>query len=38
MLGFVAGWFARVWYQPSPETRARDAAEQIRERVRDLTH
>jgi hypothetical protein len=37
-LGFVAGWLARVWYRPSPETRARDAAQQIRDRVRDLTH
>jgi hypothetical protein len=36
--GFGAGWFARVWSEKTPESRMREAAETIRERVRAFTH
>ncbi len=38
IFGFLIGWFARILAVPSPESRARDVAERIRERVRDVTH
>jgi hypothetical protein len=38
LLGFFFGWYARLLYSPSEESRARDTADRIRERVRDLTH
>ncbi len=37
-LGFAFGWYARIWYAPSPESRARQKAEELRERVHELTH
>jgi hypothetical protein len=36
MLGFAAGWFMRVWTQPTVEDRMRDAAHQIQESFRRL--
>jgi hypothetical protein len=38
VLGFLLGWFARIWSRPSPESRARDRMGEIRERVREFTH
>lgn len=38
LVGAVVGWYARVWTQDSPESRVRDATEDLRRRVRDLTH
>lgn len=37
LAGFAFGWYARIWSEPSPESRAHDAAEKIRDRVRQLT-
>jgi uncharacterized membrane protein YccC len=37
LLGFVAGWLARVWSTPTPEERAHDAVEDLRDRARQLT-
>ncbi len=37
-IGFAFGWYARIWTEPTPESRARDAAEQIKSRVHELTH
>ncbi len=37
VLGLLFGWFGRIWTEPSPESRARDMVERIRERVRELT-
>jgi hypothetical protein len=36
--GFAAGWFARHWSSATPEARVREAAEDIRRRVRAFTH
>jgi hypothetical protein len=36
-LGFAAGWFARVWTTPTPESRARETLERARERAREIT-
>jgi hypothetical protein len=36
LLGFGAGWLVRTWTWPTPEDRARDAAEELRERIRSL--
>ena len=36
VLGFAAGWFARVWTEPTLESRAHDAAERVRDRFREL--
>jgi hypothetical protein len=33
-IGFAAGWFMRVWTQPTVEDRMRDAAHQIQESFR----
>ncbi len=33
-LGFTAGWFLRVWTEPTVEDRMRDAAHQIQESFR----
>jgi hypothetical protein len=38
VIGFAAGWFARVWTEPTVESRAHDAAETIREKFRKLSH
>ena len=39
LLGLLFGWFGRIWMEErSPESRARDAAGEIRERVHELTH
>jgi uncharacterized membrane protein YqiK len=38
ILGIGVGWFARKWYHPSAEDRARERAEQIRDRIREMTH
>ncbi len=35
-LGFAAGWFTRVWTQPTMEDRMRDAAHEIEESFRRL--
>ncbi len=38
-IGFALGWWGRNWKTPpSPESKAHEAAEQIKERVRDVTH
>jgi hypothetical protein len=37
VLGALAGWFARMWTTPSPESRARDTMGELRERVREYT-
>lgn len=35
----LAWWAARVWTaEPTPESRARETAQQIRDRVHELTH
>ena len=34
LLGFAAGWFARVVWDPSPESRARTTVDDLRERAR----
>lgn len=36
LLGFGAGWFVRTITWPTPEDRAREAAEELRERIRSL--
>jgi hypothetical protein len=38
ILGVGVGWFARKWYHPSAEDRAREEAERIREKIRQFTH
>ncbi len=38
VLGFAAGWYARVCAEPTLESRAHEAAETVRGRVRDLVH
>lgn len=37
-IGFALGWFGRIWSQPSPEERARQQMEELKERARSLTH
>ncbi len=37
VLGFVLGWFARVFVEPSLESRSREAVEELRTRARELT-
>jgi Na+/H+-dicarboxylate symporter len=37
VLGVGVGWFARKWYQPSPEQRAHETADEIRDKVRRFT-
>lgn len=37
-LGFLLGWYARIWGEETPESRARDAAEGLRDRIHELTH
>jgi hypothetical protein len=38
-LAALAGaWFHRLFSEPTPEERAREEAERIKERVRQLTH
>lgn len=37
IVGVGVGWFARRWYHPSAEDRAREQAERIRERIRGFT-
>lgn len=37
-LGFLLGWYARIWSERPPASPARDAAEQLRDRVHELTH
>lgn len=34
----AAAWFQRFGRRPSPEERAREKAEELKERVRELTH
>jgi hypothetical protein len=38
ILGVGVGWFARKWYHPSAEERAREEAEKIRDKIRQFTH
>ena len=38
IVGVGVGWFARRWYHPSAEDRAREQAGRIRDKVRELTH
>ena len=35
VIGFAAGWFARVLTEPTPESRAHEAAESVRSKLRD---
>jgi hypothetical protein len=37
VLGFTVGWLARMWMAPTPDSRARDAFDHIRERAREIT-
>ncbi len=37
LLGFVGGWFARLWARPSMEDRMQETLDGIRERVRNAT-
>lgn len=34
----AAAWLQHFWTHPTPERRAREEAERIREKVRELTH
>jgi Tfp pilus assembly protein FimT len=36
LIGFAAGWFARVWSEPTVESKMNEAAGSIREKVREL--
>ncbi len=36
-LGFAAGWFARVWSEPTVESRLEDAGKDLRRSIQDLT-
>jgi hypothetical protein len=36
-IGFAFGWFARIWYAPTPESRAREAAHELQEKARRWT-
>jgi hypothetical protein len=36
VIGFATGWFARVWSEPTPGSRMREATEDLRERVRSF--
>lgn len=38
VIGFAAGWIARIWSAPTVEDRMRDAAHQIQERARESAH
>jgi H+/Cl- antiporter ClcA len=38
LLGLAAGWLVRMYLSPSPEGKAADKLEQIRERTREQTH
>lgn len=38
LLGLLLAWYARVWSRPTPESRLRETTEELRERVRELTH
>jgi hypothetical protein len=35
-LGFALGWFTRMWTNPTPESRARESFDKMRERARDF--
>ncbi|BDG02156.1 DUF1049 domain-containing protein [Anaeromyxobacter oryzae] len=37
LIGFAAGWFARVWTEPTVESRAHDAAETLRGKLHELS-
>jgi hypothetical protein len=37
VLGALAGWLARMWTTPSPESRARDTVGELRERAPEYT-
>ena len=37
LLGLLLGWLARLWLQPTAESRARDRMGEIRERAREQT-
>ncbi len=36
-LGFAAGWFARVWSEPTMESRLENAGKDLRRSIQDLT-
>jgi hypothetical protein len=36
VIGFTAGWFARIWSEPTVESRMRSATEELQERARKL--
>ncbi len=38
ILGFAAGWWARMHAEPSVEERMHDAEKTVRDRVHDLVH
>jgi hypothetical protein len=35
-LGFALGWLTRTWTSPTPESRARESLDRMRERARDF--
>lgn len=37
-IGLAAAWLAGAWSRSTPESRAREAVEGLRDRVRELTH
>jgi hypothetical protein len=37
-LGFLFGWYFRIWLEPTPESRIRGTADEIRDRVHAFTH
>ncbi len=37
-IGFAFGWYAHIWYAPTPEARAREAARELQEKARSWTH
>jgi hypothetical protein len=36
LVGFASGWYARLHVEPTIESRMHDAAESVREKVRDV--
>lgn len=38
LIGFAAGWFARVWTEPTVQSSTTDTERALREKVRGLSH
>ncbi len=36
VLGFAVGWYARVWSEPTVESRMHDAAEKLNQKAREI--